>query len=965
MLKKVNRKTWCCICCLMLACALFFYSASLNVQASESCEVSVIGVTLWNNRVYTTLHCEEGTKPDTVTISYYLDGAPLMTESNRSIEWVDDMAQLMSQSTVSADLSDLTVVVDIETDASAANNNRTVVLRSNMPEPPVLGEETEPEETNPSHTCSYSASQTVAPTCTTGGYTVYSCSCGASYTGDTTSATGHSWSDWVVTKEATTEAEGEETRTCGTCGAKETRTTDKLTGGTGTVDAQPVEELEVFSAPADCVTLTWEAPASGTAPTAYAIYNGDNLVATIDAENLSYTVTGLSANTTYTFKVVAMVNDTASAATQVTVTTAAASVDSGQADLVVTDIRFSPENPKAGDSVVFTAVVKNQGTKATPEGTIVGVRFGIGSIEGTPFTWCDNYTKSVAPGESVLLTVNGGSSGASWTPGSAGTYSIHAWVDDQGRIEESDTDNNDNYSESITVSAEGTPVIPQGTVGDATVYVASSVGSGLTQSSGIVVTVNNKTSPVFNANVNNSRYWDTLIIDTTPVTIFELSKEDTSAVVRVALSRDMNSVIVRPLSDGIKPVIKEENGQRYAEFTITKWGSYTVEFNGSTSKALHLFVNPPYTEYSQNPSAYGFSGYEYIGLGSVSGKNYFDGNNRVYGSGVIKVDGGQPSTTVNSGARLVGITFLNPSSGPSWNMQICGSQDDIEFNYFHMITCGKNSDGITIQSSHNVRILNSYLRAWDDCVVLKIYTPDDTYNVTVNNCVFWSDLAQAMEIGAETNKASGGYNADPEIYNVVFSNNDVIHAFHKPALSIHNMDNAKVHGITYENITIEDASMGNNTRANEDGWPILIDITNTKGAELDGTASGWTNQWDSYGAIYDITYKNIQVLSWANQNTVFDTADNVLPGIRAVNSARISGGGGSIYNIYIQGLHYLKPDGTVLSINSVADLKNNTFSPNDVKGTQTFNPYDSGKFIFTSVTNPDIKDPADYTATAE
>lgn len=46
----------------------------------------------------------------------------------------------------------------------------------------------------PAHTHSYSSS-VVAPTCTSGGYTVHTCSCGASYTDSETAALGH---DWVV-----------------------------------------------------------------------------------------------------------------------------------------------------------------------------------------------------------------------------------------------------------------------------------------------------------------------------------------------------------------------------------------------------------------------------------------------------------------------------------------------------------------------------------------------------------------------------------------------------------------------------------------------------------------------------------------------------------------------------------------------------------------------------------------------
>lgn len=79
------------------------------------------------------------------------------------------------------------------------------------------------------HTHSYTK-KTVAATCTTDGYTLYTCSCGDSYKDSVTTATGHSWGDWVVTKEATTSAEGQKERACKNCGEKQQETIPKLTG---------------------------------------------------------------------------------------------------------------------------------------------------------------------------------------------------------------------------------------------------------------------------------------------------------------------------------------------------------------------------------------------------------------------------------------------------------------------------------------------------------------------------------------------------------------------------------------------------------------------------------------------------------------------------------------------------------------------------------------------------------------
>ncbi len=63
-----------------------------------------------------------------------------------------------------------------------------------------------------------------APTCTADGYTTYICKyCNDSYVDNRTSAIGHSFGKWTVTKAATCTTDGVETRYCSRCGASETR----------------------------------------------------------------------------------------------------------------------------------------------------------------------------------------------------------------------------------------------------------------------------------------------------------------------------------------------------------------------------------------------------------------------------------------------------------------------------------------------------------------------------------------------------------------------------------------------------------------------------------------------------------------------------------------------------------------------------------------------------------------------
>jgi len=125
----------------------------------------------------------------------------------------------------------------------------------------------------------------------------------------------------------------------------------------------------------------------------------------------------------------------------------------GTPDLIVTDITSSPTAPLTGNATKFSAVVKNQGTGATPVGTIIGVSF---SVDGTQVNWSDNTNSALAAGASITITATGGPSGsANWTA-ITGTHTVMAWVDDINRMSESN-ENNNQYSESMAVTPSPMP----------------------------------------------------------------------------------------------------------------------------------------------------------------------------------------------------------------------------------------------------------------------------------------------------------------------------------------------------------------------------------------------------------------------------------------------------------------------------------------------------------------------------
>jgi hypothetical protein len=167
--------------------------------------------------------------------------------------------------------------------------------------------------------------------------------------------------------------------------------------------------------------------------------NGNNLGAedTSAPYSISWDTTTV-ANGAYTLTAVARDaagNATTSAAVSVTVNN---QTTTNQADLVITNLSWTPANPTTGQPVTFKAVVKNQGTATTSKGP--GLLF---TVNGQPKTWvAHTSTTPFAPGETRELVANGGVGDISTWAAESGTHSVMGHVDDLGEIAESNNDNN-------------------------------------------------------------------------------------------------------------------------------------------------------------------------------------------------------------------------------------------------------------------------------------------------------------------------------------------------------------------------------------------------------------------------------------------------------------------------------------------------------------------------------------------
>jgi hypothetical protein len=379
--------------------------------------------------------------------------------------------------------------------------------------------------------------------------------------------------------------------------------------------------------------------------------------------------------------------------------------------------------------------------------------------------------------------------------------------------------------------------------------------SGIEGAPDISITVEDEPVFVYDTRVNfNRRFLRNPELEKTPVAYFDFS--GTVNVKIKADGKEINSVTIRPLSPGIKPVIRGDT----ISFKLDRPAQLTIEINDDVHRAIHLFANP----LEENPLGPGEPGVHYFGpgvhnAGSISIKSnetiYIAGgavvygwihcssleNVRITGRGII--DGSiydrweDMIVPINlfkcKDITIDGITILDPAAW-TLNTYLC---ENVRINNVKIISARSNSDGITTQSCKNLTAQNCFVRSWDDSLVVKGYD-ENVKGITFDNIIVWTDLAQSCEIGYETRAET--------VEDIYFKNITVIHNFHKPVMSIHNSDNALIKNVHYENIVVEDAQMGQG-----DGANYLIDL-------FIGV-SQWS-QSSERGNIRDIYFDNIKVL---------------------------------------------------------------------------------------------------------
>lgn len=143
--------------------------------------------------------------------------------------------------------------------------------------------------------------------------------------------------------------------------------------------------------------------------------------------------------------------------------------------------------------------------------------------------------------------------------------------------------------------------------------------------------------------------------------------------------------------------------------------------------------------------------------------------------------------------NIDGVTFKNSAY---WTVHLIGC-DDVAISNITLLNSIKirNSDGIDIDHSKNVRITNCYIESGDDCICLKNRREFEKYgpceNIVISNCTMTSSSC-AIKIGSE--------NMD-RISKVLINNCNIVNS--NRGIGIQNRDEGTVSDVIFSNLVIE------------------------------------------------------------------------------------------------------------------------------------------------------------------
>ena len=458
--------------------------------------------------------------------------------------------------------------------------------------------------------------------------------------------------------------------------------------------------------------------------------------------------------------------------------------------------------------------------------------------------------------------------------------------------------------------------------------------SVLTTSDKVSIEVEGHELFVYETLVNHGRTF-TFTSPTTkaPVALFDFEGR---VNVTVTVNEEVETAVIRPLAFNVEPVISGNT----ITFTLEYSANYVIEYNDDPNKAIHLFANPieedtPDPDNLPDDMIYiGPGVYKADAIPIESNQTlYIAGGAVVYGQ--IRAENVENVTIRGRGIidgsiyhrrsaaeftipiefrhsrniKIEGITFLDPAG---WTISSY-FVDGLLIDNIKIITARGNGDGISIQSSQNVLAKNSFVRSWDDSLVVKNYTRGTTENVIFENMVLWTDLAQSMEVGFET--------YGDTMKDIIFRDITVLHNFHKPVISIHNADDAAISNVVFQNITVENAEIiGDNHGSNHDNF--FIDLT----VQYNQV---WSSSGGVRGSIDNVIIDNVLVLDGRDDFVTRIIGHSSSNAIRNV----------SLNNITYKGIQARSTEDLRLSSNNHVSNISVNFTMEESTGAQLVLPY--------------------------
>ena len=368
---------------------------------------------------------------------------------------------------------------------------------------------------------------------------------------------------------------------------------------------------------------------------------------------------------------------------------------------------------------------------------------------------------------------------------------------------------------------------------DVVVYAAP---EGEELSAKFKVSVNGIDVPVYNARIctedqqgrnkagipaETERYYDI-----TGFASFDIKKGPVK--VCVSVNELIATAKILPTSFGIIPTIKDKT----VTFEVDKPQQVTVEINGDHIRSLHLFVNPEETDIPNpddpNVIYYGPGIHEitsvpvddnktvYIAGGAIvrgilseeeqtsrrgasfviRGKNISFRGRGIFDQGrVPRLRGCSIMSITVDNFNMEGVILCNSST---WTVSLRDC-NKVHIDNIKLFGHRANSDGIDVNSSFDVLIENSFLRTWDDLIVIKTLrgSQQDAGRIRVRKCVLYNEIAHALSIGAELTR---------NVEDVSFEDCDIIGDHGREwTLRIYHTDKALIKNVRFENIRIEES----------------------------------------------------------------------------------------------------------------------------------------------------------------